>query len=808
MRVSRIVVLLALVLSDGCGGDTPVVAPPAPVPASVTISPGSARLDALGVTVQLTATVHDQYGQVMSGALVIWASDDASIASVSGSGLVTAVGNGSVSITATSGSVSGGAVVTVEQVVAVIEVTPASETLSAIGDTIRLAAQAFDGRGHAVAAVALGWQSSDTSVATVDSVGLVTAVGNGDANVAVTAGSATSKSAITVKQVVVAIEVAPASETLSAIGDTIRLAAQAFDGRGHAVAAVALGWSSSDTLVATVDSTGLVTAVGNGEATVTATSGAATSNAVVTVNQVVAAIRVFPDAATLWLFGDTLRLSASGLDARDNAVADAEFIWSSDEDSVATVDNRGLVTAVGNGTVAIEAASGSAKASATVRVAQKVREALVALYDVTGGRSWENSDNWLTDAPPGSWYGVTADATDRITALRLEKNNLQGPIPPELGRLTDLRVLSLSFNDLTGAIPEELGLLSELNALALNSNDLLGPIPSSIGLLSGLEALVLNHNELTGQIPSALGGLANLVSLQLHANQLDGPIPSELGNLTRLEHLSLEQNRHVGPIPPSLENLVNLEHLSLSSNELTGSVPPWLATLRRLRRVRIGSNNLTGSIPPELGSLANLVVLGLGGNALTGPIPREMENLYSLEYLYLLANGLTGSIPSELGSLANLKVLWLSSNALTGSIPPEFAKLTRLQQLNLTNNDLGGLIPPELGNLTDLRVLHLGNNGLTGTIPLELGNLTSLVSLSVRHNFLAGPIPPELGNLTVLEDMILNGNRFSGIVPDTFLQIPNLRTFWWGDNDGLCVGATSAFRSWLQSIESTNGRYC
>lgn len=109
-------VLVAMALAGGCGdGDSPTT-PPTPEPArptTVDVSPSEAELTALGATAQLTAEVRDQNTSVMSGATVSWVSSAAAVATVDASGLVTAVGNGSATITATSGSASGSAVVRV-----------------------------------------------------------------------------------------------------------------------------------------------------------------------------------------------------------------------------------------------------------------------------------------------------------------------------------------------------------------------------------------------------------------------------------------------------------------------------------------------------------------------------------------------------------------------------------------------------------------------------------------------------------------------------------------------------------------------
>ncbi|CAN0326977.1 unnamed protein product, partial [Scytosiphon promiscuus] len=77
------------------------------------------------------------------------------------------------------------------------------------------------------------------------------------------------------------------------------------------------------------------------------------------------------------------------------------------------------------------------------------RDVLVALYSATDGPNWKKNTNWNTGAPLSEWYGVTADQ-GRVVELRLDNNNLQGTIPPDLGKLTALKSLHLEENHLSG----------------------------------------------------------------------------------------------------------------------------------------------------------------------------------------------------------------------------------------------------------------------------------------------------------------------------------------------------------------------
>ena len=447
IRLSAVLAVVAL--TKGCGdGDSPS-APPTPEPArptTVTVSPATHELTALGITVQLSAEVRDQNATVMAGATVIWTSSAISVATVDASGLVTAAGNGTATITASAGSASGSAVVTVMQSVASVEVSPSVDELTALGQTVQLTAEAFDENGHAVAGAEFSWESSDAAVATVDAGGLVTAVAEGVATITASAGSASGSAVVTVTQSVASVQVSPSAETIE-LGSTLQLTAEVFDESGHAVAEVEFAWETSDATVATVDASGLVTGVAVGVATITASAGEVAGSAVVTVMQPVASVEVSPSAETIGL-GSTLQLTAEAFDENGHAVAGVEFAWESSDRAVATVDGSGLVTAIAEGTATITATAGDARGTAEIAVENPDRAALVALYNATGGRNWRRSDNWLTDAPLDEWYGVRTDSRGRVDDLRLRENNLTGSIPPEFGRLSRMTTLQLWGNQI------------------------------------------------------------------------------------------------------------------------------------------------------------------------------------------------------------------------------------------------------------------------------------------------------------------------------------------------------------------------
>ncbi len=147
--------------------------------ASVTVAP-SAPTVVVGTTVQLTATVRDESGNILTDRTVAWSSDDSAVASASSTGLVTGVtAGGPVTITATSEGMRGTAAITVAPVpVASVTVSPSAPTV-VVGTTVQLTATVRDEAGNSLTDRTITWSSDDSAVASVSSIGLVTGVGTG-----------------------------------------------------------------------------------------------------------------------------------------------------------------------------------------------------------------------------------------------------------------------------------------------------------------------------------------------------------------------------------------------------------------------------------------------------------------------------------------------------------------------------------------------------------------------------------------------------------------------------------------------------
>lgn len=179
-------------------------------------------------------------------------------------------------------------------------------------------------------------------------------------------------------------------------------------------------------------------------------------------------------------------------------------------------------------------------------------DALVALYNSTGGDNWANNSGWLQLNAPCLWYGVQC-RDGHVTVLIVSHNRLTGEIPARLGNLTNLTELSLCCNSLTGEIPPEMGNLTKIDSwFFLGGNRLTGSIPPELGKLLLVRNFILGDNQLSGEIPRELGDLVLAEVFVLSGNLLTGEIPGELANLVNTNVFRLDGNQFIGVIPPGV----------------------------------------------------------------------------------------------------------------------------------------------------------------------------------------------------------------------------------------------------------------
>jgi len=307
-----------------------------------------------GETFSLVATVLPKDAEYDG---VIWASSNASVASVN-SGTVTALKEGTATITASAGGKSATCSVKVSaKIITVTSVSLDKTILSMqVGETETLTATVIPDDATDKAVV---WTSSDDAVASVSN-GKITALKSGKATITAKSGTCSAECVVTVSVNTESITLDKTTLSL-AVGETATLTAtvKPDDATDKTVA-----WSSSDESVASVDN-GKVTAIKSGKATITAKCGGKVAECAVTVTVPVSSITL--DKATLSLaIGETATLIAT---VRPDDATDKNVTWTSSNESVANVDN-GKVTAVKAGQAKITAAVGNITTSCDIVVYQ------------------------------------------------------------------------------------------------------------------------------------------------------------------------------------------------------------------------------------------------------------------------------------------------------------------------------------------------------------------------------------------------------------------------------------------------------
>lgn len=246
------------------------------------------------------------------------------------------------------------------------------------------------------------WTSSNTAVATVSSSGLVTAVAAGSATItAKTAdGAKISTSTITVQSATVSVSsvsVSPTSTTVN-LGGTYQLAATLAP---STATNKNVTWRSANNSIATVSATGIVMGVASGNVVITATTedGAKTSTCNLSVVVPVTSVTINPATVSLTA-GSTQAMTAV---INPTTATNKNVTWTTSNGAVATIDNNGTLTAVGEGTATITVVTADGNKTATSTVTVKPLQNFIELDDATIGTSinqfkytgtaWTNATN-------------------------------------------------------------------------------------------------------------------------------------------------------------------------------------------------------------------------------------------------------------------------------------------------------------------------------------------------------------------------------------------------------------------------------
>ncbi|KAM2143714.1 hypothetical protein ACFX1R_047477 [Malus domestica] len=343
------------------------------------------------------------------------------------------------------------------------------------------------------------------------------------------------------------------------------------------------------------------------------------------------------------------------------------------------------------------------------------------------------------------------------------RGRLAGKLPSVIGKLTELRVLSLPFNGFYGEIPSEVLGLENLEVLDLEGNSVTGSLPFQLN--PNLRVLNLGFNMIKGEIPTSWSNYMSLEILSLAGNLVNGTVPGFIG---RLKAVYLSYNSLSGDVPSEIgANCGKLEHLDLSGNFLVHNIPSSLGNCSQLRTLLLYSNMFEEGIPAELGWLQALEVLDVSRNTLSSSLPRELGNCSQLSVLVLSSmfnplprgndtvvdslleqsnamnddfNYFQGTMPVEITTLPKLRILWAPRASIEGTFPSNWGGCEYLEMINLAQNFLTGEFTSGLSRCRKLQFLDVSSNRLSGELVQDL-HVPCMVMFDISRNMLSGSIP-------------------------------------------------------------------
>ncbi|MFC5706962.1 beta strand repeat-containing protein [Aeromonas eucrenophila] len=703
---------------------------------------------ALGTKTQLRAiaTFTDNSSQNVSDQ-VQWSSSDASVASVSSLGLVTGKSTGQISITATLGSISRSATLTITNAITTaIQITPATSSLPKGTKQQFQAIATFSDSSSQDVTDQVDWDSSVIGVATIDLKGEATAVSEGDTIISAKFQNVTGNTVrlevtnITLTTGGLSITVPPL--TLAA-GQTKQLSATGSynDGSNKNVTAD-VHWSSSDPAVATISLTGLVTAVTPGTATITGTLDGQTATLSATVTNATlnaGGLTITTPPLTL-ANGLSSQLTASGTYS-DGSSADvtANVHWSSSDPAIATVSQTGLVTAVAPGTATITGSLDGQNATLSVTVTNATINAggltittppmtlaagltgqLAANGSYSDGstRNVTTDASWISDNPSVATVGLH---TGLVTAVAPGTANITGSLDGQNATLSvTVNNATINTGGLTISTPPltlAAGLTGQLAANGGYSDGSTRDVTTDVSWISDNPS-VATVGLHTGLVTTVAPGTANITgSLDGQSATLSVTVTNATINTGGLTIATPPLTLAAGLTG---QLAANGSYSDGSTRDVTTDVSwisdnPSVATVGLhtglVTAVAPGTANITGSLDGQSAALSVTVTNAtLNPGSLTISVPPLS-----------LAAGLTGQL-SATGSFSDgssrdvtANVSWTSSNILAATVGLNSGLVTAVQPGTATvTGTLSGQSATVSVTVTSA-VLNLG--GLTITVP-------------------------------------------------------------------------------------------
>ena len=325
---------------------------------SIVLAPSSASLTP-GATTQLSSTIMPSNA---NNKTLNWSSSNTAIVVVNSSGLVTAIASGTANVWATStdgSNQTGACIITVSVPATSISLNQSTVTMHP-GNTLTLVETVLPSNATNKTVT---WTSNSAN-ATVNSLGVITAVAVGSAVITARCGTLTTTCVVSITIAVSSVSVSPTSISIGT-GSTRSITSTVLPSNA---ANKSVTWSSANPLIATVSSSGLITAVGTGSTTITVQTVDMARAAIVAVSVFVGVQNISLNSTSISL-GRGLTFQSIATVLPSNAT-NKTVSWRSLQPTIATVSNTGLITAVGNGStiITVSTQDGNKSASVVVRV--------------------------------------------------------------------------------------------------------------------------------------------------------------------------------------------------------------------------------------------------------------------------------------------------------------------------------------------------------------------------------------------------------------------------------------------------------
>ena len=392
------------------------------------LAPGAVATTA-GDTIQFQATLVGPDNTAMATDRVRWTLSDSNAARLLGDGSVATVSEGNLEVFATIEGVTASANIKVTAAsIASVTLVPGNLAL-AVGDAQVLVAEVRDNLGRLVEGRDVKWKSSSPAVASVDRYGRVSAIAVGGAMISASVNGRTGTAAVNVSSASAASVKLTLPNDSIVVGNTMQAVATPLDATGEALTGRPLAWQSSNPAVATINSSGVITALVGGQTTISVIcDGKVASQRLTVIGAVPSSIAITPSSALLTV-GTTAPLTAEVRDQFGTVMPGLAITWSSSATGVASVSGNGMVTAVALGTATVRAAVGTLVGTASVTVqnvpvasvsvspsapsveAGKAVQLVATARDAQGNVLQNRPVAWSTSAPSVATVSPTGSVT-------------------------------------------------------------------------------------------------------------------------------------------------------------------------------------------------------------------------------------------------------------------------------------------------------------------------------------------------------------------------------------------------------------